>query len=78
MEGVAWKEMDWAGGIEPPTSCLEGRRSILLSYAQCNLVGVGGIEPPAFCSQSRRAAGLRYTPSDWSQRMIQARAASLW
>ncbi len=46
---MAWLNLAGAGGIEPPTSCLEGRRSIRLSYA----------------------------PSDWSQRMIQARAASV-
>ena len=43
-----------------------------------NLAGAGGFEPPASCLEGRRSIRLRYTPSGWSQRMIQARAASLW
>ena len=41
------------GGFEPPTHCLEGSCSILLSYRR--MVGVRGFEPPAPCSQGRCA-----------------------
>ena len=58
-------------GLEPATSCLEGKCSIQLSYGRSQLlidtpedrlVGADGFEPPTLCSQSRCATRLRHAP----------------
>jgi rfaE bifunctional protein kinase chain/domain len=51
------------GGLEPPTRCLEGSCSVLLSYWRVRrTIGARGFEPPTPCSQSRCATGLRHAP----------------
>ncbi len=56
-------------GIEPTTSCLQGRRSSQLSYGPAKLlrpsrfpVGLGGVEPPTSRLSGVRSNHLSYKP----------------
>jgi hypothetical protein len=49
-----------AAGIEPATSCAQGRRAT--AALRSDLVGAAGFGPAISCSRSRRDTRLRYTP----------------
>ncbi len=66
LQKVPIKHLVRPEGFEPPTHCLEGSCSILLSYGRMQIlsfimVGASGFEPPTPCSQGRCAnrAALR-------------------
>jgi hypothetical protein len=50
-------------GVEPMTSCLQGRRSSQLSYSpNTSDVGLGGVEPPTSRLSGVRSNHLSYKP----------------
>jgi hypothetical protein len=72
-------------GFEPPTSCLQGRRSPKLSYTPvtkqnceeqfqriitvATVVGLGGVEPPTSPLSGVRSNQLSYRPEKMYQRL---------